>query len=342
LFGRGWYGSGHGGQGWQPCTSREPNADGEANLKLLRRALIVLAALVVLAGAALYAAVPAIERFMAFRPMRFDPKDPWRLPAGAADVFFTTEDGVRLHGWFFSAVPPRSGITVLYLHGNGGYVTQSGDDATFLREKGFDVLTVDYRGYGKSEGRTLGEATLRLDGAAAMRWLAGRGVDPATVAIYGHSLGSTVAADLAVNGPCRAVALLAPLASARRHAMAMPLFGWLPAFYFDRMVSAFDTAGKIGRARCPLLVVHGDRDEIVSFDQGRAVFDAASPPKRMVVMPGGRHHLPLDRPEVGGEVVAFFKEPGGVRPRRRSRDGTGSRRVRSGRGRACRGPARRV
>lgn len=259
-----------------------------------------------LAGAiGFYASAPYLERKMTFFPQKYDADAPWRLPAGAADVYFTTSDGVRLHGWFLTGAAPRTGITVLLLHGNAGNLRGVAPDAAFLQGRGFDVFLIDYRGYGKSEGETLDEATLKLDGAAAMRYLtAERGVDLATIALFGYSLGTTVATDLAVSSPCRALAVVAPLASARWQAhMVLP---WLPDLFLHSMRSHFDTVGKIGRANCPVLVVHGSDDEVISVAQGRAVYEAAPQPKRLVIVPGGRHWLPASSGRGYLEELASF------------------------------------
>jgi pimeloyl-ACP methyl ester carboxylesterase len=265
-----------------------------------------VAAALLLAGAiALYAAVPYLERQMTFRPRTTDPAAPRHLPADVAEVTLPASDGVRLNGWFFTATGTRNGTTVLFLHGNGALVRDHAADLAFLQRRGFDVLAIDYRGYGLSEGQSLGEATLVLDGAASWRHLTvERRIDPSTIAIFGHSLGSTVAVDLAVAAPCRALVMLAPLDSAQSHARR--LMGLLPNLFFARMQNRFDTVGKIGRARCPVLVVHGDRDSVITLAQGRAVYDAAAMPKRMITVPNGGHVLPLDGRGYGSEIAAFL------------------------------------
>ena len=272
----------------------------------LLRYVVSTVLLLTLAGAiGFYAAAPYLERRVTFFPEKYDANTPWRLPAGATDVYFATSDGVRLHGWFLTGAMPRTGITVLLLHGNAGNLSGLAPDATFLQERGFDVFLVDYRGYGKSEGETLDEATLNLDGTAALRYLtAERGIDPTTIALFGYSLGTTVAADLAVSSPCRALALVAPLASARWQAhLVMP---WLPDLFLHGMHNHFDTVGKIGRANCPVLVVHGSDDEVISVVQGRAVYEAAPHLKRLVIVPGGRHWLPASSGRGYLEELASF------------------------------------
>ncbi len=263
------------------------------------------------AGAAgLYVGVPALERGMTFFPAKYQPSRPWQLPAGAADVWFpTADDGVRLHGWFLTATGRRTGITVLMLHGNAGTLVDLAEDAVIFQNKGFDVLLMDYRGYGQSDGRTLDEATLNLDGRAALRYLtADRGLDPATIALFGYSLGTAVATDLAVSSPCRAVALVAPVASARRQALLR--YPAMPALVLDRLRNSFDTVGRIGKANCPVLVVHGTADEVIPIAEGRAVYEAAQQPKRMITLTGGKHWLANSvGPGYLDEVAGFFVAP---------------------------------
>ena len=280
---------------------------------IVRRVLVALLALLLLsplAGAiGFYIYVPYLERRMSFHPVRYDPRSPWQLPPEGSDVALATSDGVRLHGWFLTATGPRTGITVLTLHGNAGTIREMEPDALLLQKRGFDVFLIDYRGYGKSEGRTLDESTLKLDGAAAMDYLTrDRRLDPATIALYGYSMGTTVATDLAVALPCRAVALVAPLGSARLQAERV--FPRLPGLFYDRMRNRFDNVGSIGRARCPVLVVHGDRDEVISVAHGRAVYEAAPQPKRLVIVPGGRHWLASSTGRgYVDELAAFFATP---------------------------------
>jgi pimeloyl-ACP methyl ester carboxylesterase len=273
---------------------------------LLRDLVVTVLVLASVGAIGLYIAVPYLERDMTFFPGKYDRNAPWRLPPGASDVYFPTSDGIRLHGWFLEGADPKTGITVLLLHGNAGTLSDFSPDAVILQNRGFDVLLVDYRGYGRSEGETLSEATLKLDGLAAMRYLTtDRKLDRMAIALLGYSLGTTVATDLAVSGPCRAIALVAPMASARRQ--AKEAMTWLPDLFFDRMRNRFDNVGKIGRVNCPVLVVHGSDDEVISVAHGRAVYDAAPQPKRLFIVRGGRHWLPTSSGRgYLDEIASFF------------------------------------
>ena len=255
--------------------------------------------------------MPTIERWATFHPPVYDAARPWTLPPDTEDVTVVTDDGVHLHGWFAKAAPaaPRTGVTVLFFHGNAQMLdTLTGTVALFQRN-GFDFFAVDYRGYGKSEGRSRDETTLRLDGAAALRYLTQqRGLAPGSIALLGQSLGTVVAADLAVSIPCRSLVLMAPLASARQQAAAV--YPYLPAFLHHFMRSPLDTVGKIASARCPVMVVHGDNDTVIDLAQGRAVYDAARPPKKFILVPNGGHVPSLTR---GGahvaDILSFLAKP---------------------------------
>jgi len=258
---------------------------------VVRHAFRVLIALAAALGALAFVGVPALEHRFTFHPVRADPARPWTPPAGAQDVFFDSAPGITLHGWYWRADPAKPApITVLYSHGNADNVVPFAPEAARLAAAGFDVLLFDYRGYGRSAGTSDNEATLFSDGRAALDYLVrARGVPPESIAHYGYSLGSTVAAELSVTHPCRAVVLLAPLASTSAHiSLTLP---WLPRSLHGLARNRFDTVGKIARANCPVMVIHGERDEVIDVAQGHAVWAASREPKRLMIVPGGWHWL---------------------------------------------------
>lgn len=274
--------------------------------------LAVVLLLTAMAGAiGVWVGIPYLERRWTFFPVRSASADRWQMPADAVEVTFPTSDGVRLAGWFFGSKPPPNGITVLLLHGNEGMLPDYIPEAQILQALGFNMLLFNYRGFGKSEGTSLGEATLDLDGAAALRYLTKeRGIDPESIALLGVSLGSAVAADLATSSPCRAVALIGAFASAKMQAAELQAWlskPWLPEFLLDLLSSPFDTVGKIGRANCPVLVIHGENDQVVPFEHAQAIYDAVRQPKRLIVVPGAGHGRPVsDGGRYLGELAKFF------------------------------------
>jgi fermentation-respiration switch protein FrsA (DUF1100 family) len=249
-----------------------------------RRGLSILAqALAVLSGCG-----TAIERGFIYQPAATLEGTPADAGLAYEDVASEATDGVRLHGWYVPG--PRPGA-LLYCHGNAGNVSHRLPKLRALHDRlGLSILVFDYRGYGRSAG-TPDERGTYADARAMRAWLRQRGPDPA---IYlGTSLGAAVAAALAAEDPPAALVLEAPFASVQAMAHAtVPGAGWL--FH-----TRYPTVEMVGGARAPLLVLHGDADEVVPIRQGRAVFEAARPPKTFVTLPGARHN---DAHVAGGET----------------------------------------
>ncbi|HVY62643.1 MAG TPA: alpha/beta fold hydrolase [Planctomycetota bacterium] len=255
---------------------------------LLRSAL--LAALLLLGGIG--------DRFV-YWPMKY-PLGDWSAPARIGlrveERELRSSDGVKLSAWW--APRPGARAAVLFLHGNGGNLTHC---ARRLKELGerldASVFAVDYRGYGKSAGSP-SEAGLYRDAEAAYEELVGPlGVSPGRLIIYGHSLGTAVATELALRRPCAALALEAPFTAIP--AMVKRAVPFLDPK--DLVSERYDTIDKIGRLTVPLLVIHGTADRTIPFEMGRAVFDAAPEPKTFLEVPGGGH---VDCPEVA--PAAFY------------------------------------
>ena len=206
---------------------------------------------------------------------------------GTTTVKFTTADGLTLNGWFVAYTrTPR--FTVIVFNGNGGNRAMRGELAKALAEEDLGVLLFDYRGYGGNPGSPT-EAGLKEDARAALKYVLSRGdVDAKRVVYFGESLGSAVAAELAVAHPPAALILRSPLTSltdvGRFHYRYLPV-GWL-------LRDRFDTLGRIARSRVPLLVIAGDQDRIVPMSQSRSVYDAANEPKALLIVPGADHNDP--------------------------------------------------
>lgn len=200
------------------------------------------------------------------------------------ELELATEDGERLGGWWVAGPEPSLGH-VLFCHGNAGNIGDRVLNAALLSEAGFDVLLFDYRGYGRSSGRPDEHGTYR-DARAALAALLGRpGIDRDRVFYLGESLGGAVALALAVDCPPRGLILQSTFTSIRDAARAhYPLIP--PALVPD----AYPNLRLIGGLSVPLLVLHGDRDDIVPLAHGRALFEAASEPKRIRVFAGSGHN----------------------------------------------------
>jgi len=199
------------------------------------------------------------------------------------DVNLTTEDGVKLHGWFIPR--PGSQRVLLFFHGNAGNISHRGDSVRIFNRLGLSVFIIDYRGYGESLGSP-SERGLYRDARAAWRWLTDdAGHAPDNIVIFGRSLGAAVAARLASETNPAGLILESGFSSARDASRAIfPLLSWLVIGRYD-----FDAASDLRRVHCPVLVLHSRNDEIIPYQLGKKLFGAANQPKRFVDLRGGHN-----------------------------------------------------
>jgi hypothetical protein len=190
-----------------------------------------------------------------------------------SDVSLTTDDAVRIHGWYI----PREGArgVLLFLHGNGGNISHRRDSVGIFHRLGLEVLIIDYRGYGRSEG-TPSETGLYLDAAAAWRYLReAKGFPASQILIFGRSLGGAVAAQLASQVEAGGVILESSFSSAREVAHTLfPMLSRLVMLRYD-----FPAARFIAQTRSPVLVLHSPEDELIPYLCGQRLFEAAPEPK---------------------------------------------------------------
>lgn len=216
-----------------------------------------------------------------------------QTPAYAGVAFeeleLATEDGQRLHAWWIPGQPPALGH-LLFCHGNAGNIGDRVLNAALLSAAGFDVLLFDYRGYGQSGGSPDERGTYR-DARAALAALRHRpGLDPERIFYLGESLGGAVALKLAVESPPRGLILQSTFMSVRQ--AARHHYPFIPSALIP---DAYPSLRQIARLRAPLLVLHGDRDDIVPLAHGQALLDAARVPKRLRVFAGLGHNDLVER-----------------------------------------------
>lgn len=246
-----------------------------------------------------------IEYAMTYHPMGYVPSAQWTPPANGADVWFKAVNGEQLHGWFVRATSQPALATVLHCHGNGGNLTNVGWVAEALSKRGYDTLVFDYRGYGRSAGKLTDEWGLYADGGAAYDFLVReRGVRPEELVLYGQSLGTTVAIDLAARRQSAALIVESGLSSASE--LAANALPWLPGWLHWLGKNRFESARKIASVHCPVLVTHGTRDEVIPVELGRKLFAAANEPKRLEIVEGGDHNLIGNGEAYLGRIADFL------------------------------------
>lgn len=238
----------------------------------------------------------AFQDRLVYFPVRELAATPGALGLEYEDVRLTTEDNVRLHGWFVPA--PEARATVLLLHGNGGNISHRLERVALFHRLGLAVLLVDYRGYGASEGRTHEPGTYR-DALAAWHYLTGaRGLAPGSIVIHGESLGGAIAAWLAARTDPGALVLESSFTSAVE--LGAEVYPWLPVRLLAR--HRYPTASYLARVRAPVLVIHSRGDDIVPFGHGEALHAAAPGPKGFLEIRGdhnGGFLLSLDAYRAG-------------------------------------------
>lgn len=248
---------------------------------LLRIALLLLAA---------YVLVCVLAFVLQRRLQYFPDRDALPVPPGARwkglqDVTLHAADGVRLEAFFW---PGGKDTVVLLLHGNAGH---RGDRLAWmadLHDRGWPVFLLDYRGYGGSGGSP-SEDGLVQDAEAAADWLATHGHD--RVVYLGSSIGCGVATRLAARRPPTGLILQSGAVSLLP--VAQRAYPFLPLGLLMR--DRFDVADDAARVTCPALSIHGDLDEIVPLEQGRALHEALGGPKQWWVVEGAGHNDVVDR-----------------------------------------------
>ena len=234
------------------------------------------------------------NRFFYF-PTRDQPATPAKWNFKYEDVDFKSTDATPLHGWFLPAKEKRElKGTVVFSHGNAGSVGHHIGFVMWLVEAGYNVFMYDYRGFGKSGGK-VDRAGMIEDVKSAFAYVATRpDVDAENIVSYGHSLGGAKSVIAIVEGNINGLkAIVIEGTFSSYQAMARVIGGQLGADLITDEFSPKDFIGKI--TKTPVLVVHGDHDEVVPFSQGKQLFALANEPKAFFEVKDGSHGNSLSR-----------------------------------------------
>jgi len=216
------------------------------------------------------------------------------------DVFFDTEDGVKLHGWFVPA--PDASRVILFFHGNAGNISHRLESIRIFHDLGLSVFIIDYRGYGRSGG-SISEKGTYLDARAAYRHLTGEmRIAPEDVVFFGRSLGASVAIELATHhlpGAVIAESCFPSMVDVGQHA-----YRFLPVRLLLQI--RYDSTDRIAGLTCPVLVIHSRDDEIVPFDLGKRLYELASEPKSFLEIEGDHNAGFIESGQLYNDGLALF------------------------------------
>jgi hypothetical protein len=206
------------------------------------------------------------------------------------EVWFQASDRTLLYGWWI----PRGRFTVLFAHGNGGNISHRVDIAAKFYDAGFSVFLFDYRGYGKSEGRPTEKGTYK-DAEGATKYLQEKlGIPLSRTVAVGESMGGAVIVHLCTRYNFRTAVLISSATSLSQ--VMSHLFSDRPLN--EKFAGVYDSSNKISRVHSPMMIIHGDVDELVPFTHGKELFLRANPPKVLYRVRSAGHN---DVYEKGGK-----------------------------------------
>lgn len=215
------------------------------------------------------------------------------------DIYLKTEDDVTINAWFIPY--PQAKYTLLFFHGNAGNLSHRLEKLMLLRKAGVNIFIIDYRGYGKSEG-VVTEKGFYFDASATYHYLVNhRGILAGEIILYGESLGTAVAINLAAKTKVRAIILEG--AFSRGRDMARKIFPFLPTLIFS---NSFDSLKKIQKVRVPKLFIHSRNDEVVPFELANKLYHASLAPKEFAEIEGCHNSAFLDSKEKYFSSIDLF------------------------------------
>lgn len=250
--------------------------------RLMRLIFILLTGLVI-GYLVLVAFVYLRQAKMLYFPSREIEATPADTGLAFEEIPLRTSDGLNISAWYIPS--PQARGFLIFCHGNAGNISHRLDSIRIFHDLRLDVLIFDYRGYGRSEGEPTEKGTY-LDAEAAYDYLVKtKGVSPSRIIIFGRSLGSAVAAELALKR--RAGALIIESGFSSVTDLGRKFFPHMPVKLISRFHYA--TIDKVDRISIPKLFIHSPDDEVIPFEQGTRLFEKAGKPKEFLKIRGGHN-----------------------------------------------------
>ena len=196
-----------------------------------------------------------------------------------------TADGQKIESWYIK--PSKKGMPVIVLfHGNAGNFSHRIHKAVHFIRQGYGVLLAEYRGYGGNDGQP-SEAGFYQDGRAQIEWLLNEKKFSANdLVLYGESIGSATAVEMATQYSVKALILETPFSSL--YSVASKRYYFIPVKWL--LKDRFMNSEKIHKVKMPLLILHGHRDLVIPFEEAKSLFSLANEPKEFIDFPEGNHN----------------------------------------------------
>lgn len=218
-----------------------------------------------------------------YSPVKELPYNPGDLNLPFEKIVLTTEDGLKLAGWYVPA--ENAEVTILFCHGNGGNMTHRLDTINLINELGLNCFIFDYRGYGNSQGKPTEEGTY-LDAHAAWKWLTlEKHIASESIIIFGRSLGGCIAANLATKVKPRGLVVESTFTSYVD--IGQKFYPYMPIKWFASF--SYRTVDFVRDVNCPIMFFHSRNDEIIPFEFGQKLYDIANEPKQFTEIFGSHN-----------------------------------------------------
>jgi len=249
----------------------------------IRRMIFVVSIGLILGYLFLVGFVYIRQGSMLYYPTKEITETPKNIGLDFEEISLKTEDGVDISAWYIPAENERG--VVLFCHGNAGNISHRLDSIRIFHDLNMSVLIFDYRGYGKSKGSPTENGTY-LDAESAWDYLVNlKHIRPEKIVLFGRSLGSAVAAEVALRRRAGAVILESGFTSVPD--LGNKFFPYLPVRLISRY--HYSTIDKVSKVHIPKLFIHSPQDEMIPFEQGMALFEKASEPKEFMRITGSHN-----------------------------------------------------
>lgn len=253
---------------------------------------------------ALYAVIILIscnlQSKLIFHPEMLDKNFVFDNTNNGTEVNLNTSDGATINALFYKT---NSEKVILYFHGNAGSLRGWQNVYNDFKKFGYNFFIIDYRTYGKSIGK-ISEKGLYLDAQTAYNYLISKGFLSKNIIIYGRSIGTGIATEIAGSNEIHSLILEAPFMSLKKLAAEIVPY-LLPSLYLNY---SFDNLKKINNVHAPVLIIHGDNDSAIPVHHGKKLYDEFKNTKYLVIIKNGEHNNLSAFPEFHKALADFFAE----------------------------------